>query len=238
MSPLRRRLTAVGIAVLGNGLLAVGLAWLGATERPTLPRRAVLRVVTPEPLTARPVPLEVHTVRPTQTARTATTPQLSFQIEPIQIEAVTVDVDLPDVEIGALPLRTVPFPALQPSIGVDLSERTEATVEADSFAPPEKMVPSADGVDTPPRSIQTPAPAYPRRERMRGISGFVSIRFRLDTQGQVSRIEVIRNDGPDAFVRSVENTVRTWRFHPARNDGRAVDVWARKKFRFRPKDQK
>src|SRR5262249_24991912 len=45
--------------------------------------------------------------------------------------------------------------------------------------------------------------------------GSVVIQFRVDTAGHPQEVKVVKYGGP--FARSLENTVRSWQFHPGLN---------------------
>jgi periplasmic protein TonB len=79
------------------------------------------------------------------------------------------------------------------------------------------------------------SPAYPARlqRRARPPEGSVTLRFVVDVQGRVRDVEVESSRGPRAFRQAAREAVTQWVFHPARKNGRAVAVRARKTFEFR-----
>jgi protein TonB len=90
---------------------------------------------------------------------------------------------------------------------------------------------SADRVDQPPREPAGNAkPRYPGRERELGVEGTVVLRILIDERGRVADVEVV--SGPETFRRAVLDVVRTWRFEPARHQGRVVKVWGVKEVVF------
>lgn len=68
----------------------------------------------------------------------------------------------------------------------------------------------------------TPAPPYPPEARVRGQQGTVLVRVDIGADGRVTAVAVARSSGVEALDRAVLETVRTWRFDPARKGGRAV----------------
>ena len=75
----------------------------------------------------------------------------------------------------------------------------------------------------PPRAIESPAPDWnrlPGREP-RGNSGTYALR--IDETGQVTEVHVVRSADPASDALVIE-TLRHWRFEPARRDGTAVPV--------------
>ena len=68
------------------------------------------------------------------------------------------------------------------------------------------------------------------REKQLGIEGTVVLRLLIDERGRVADVEVI--SGGMAFRHAVLQVARTWRFEPARHQGRATKVWGVKEVSF------
>ena len=87
-------------------------------------------------------------------------------------------------------------------------------------------------VDEPPRPIIRTAVEYPRRARDAGIEGTVSLVLLIGRNGSVIDVTIERAPSP-LFIKPVEQTVRQWKFSPARNQGVAVQVRMRQNITFK-----
>ena len=87
-------------------------------------------------------------------------------------------------------------------------------------------------VDEPPRPITRTAVEYPRRARDAGIEGTVSLVLLIGRNGSVIDVTIEQAPSP-LFIRPVEQTVRQWKFSPARNQGVAVQVRMRQNITFK-----
>lgn len=68
----------------------------------------------------------------------------------------------------------------------------------------------------------TPAPPYPPEARARGQQGIVLVRVDIGADGRVIDVTLARSSGWPALDRAVLETLRTWRFDPARKAGRPM----------------
>ena len=90
---------------------------------------------------------------------------------------------------------------------------------------------------TPPRPVETPAPAYPQELEDTGQSGQAVIEMTVTTEGRVARPRVQEADHP-AFGTAALAVLDQWRFEPARRDGEPVSRRIALPFQFRaPLDQ-
>lgn len=84
-----------------------------------------------------------------------------------------------------------------------------------------------------PRAVPgNPLPRYPTaavRERRQGV---VLLRLMLDAQGRVVGAKVERSSGHRDLDQSAIRTARTWRFLPARRNGKPLPTQVIKPFRF------
>lgn len=74
-----------------------------------------------------------------------------------------------------------------------------------------------------PEKIHHVAPEYPRAARDAGLEGVVILEARLDRDGKVDDVVVLRGLGQDLDEAAVK-AVRQWRYSPTRHDGRPVEV--------------
>jgi TonB family protein len=72
-----------------------------------------------------------------------------------------------------------------------------------------------------------PRPNYPEVARSEGWQGTVILRVLVDQEGRSRAVEVSRSSGFDALDRAALETVKSWRFHPARYGQRRVESWVR-----------
>lgn len=70
---------------------------------------------------------------------------------------------------------------------------------------------------TTPSYAQTPLPAYPPLARARGWEGTTLLRVEVLENGSVGRVELLRSSGHAALDHSAIETVKSWRFNPARH---------------------
>jgi protein TonB len=65
-----------------------------------------------------------------------------------------------------------------------------------------------------PRPISTPQPPYPREAARSRASGTVVVLYTIGADGRVGDVRVVRARPRGVFERTVQDTVRTWRFEP------------------------
>ena len=75
----------------------------------------------------------------------------------------------------------------------------------------------------PPKATRSPDPDYPQIPADAEPRGVVVMLVGINTKGRVELVHVLRASN-DAFQNSAVSTVRTWKFSPAKKDGRAVPV--------------
>ena len=74
-------------------------------------------------------------------------------------------------------------------------------------------------VDCPPIPILQIPPVYPMSARLKGIEGWVTVRFVVNEDGRVSNIKIIKSHPKGIFDDSVISCVSKWRFRPATVEG-------------------
>jgi TonB family protein len=94
-----------------------------------------------------------------------------------------------------------------------------ATVDDEAFAAYQRVTPGMK----PPKATRSPDPAYPDLPAYTEPNGVVVLLIGIDTKGHVDLVHVLRASN-DAFQQSAVSTVKTWRFSPAKKDGKAVPV--------------
>ena len=142
---------------------------------------------------------------------------------------------------GAKPGRE---PMLQ---GVSVSSNSETTA-ADEFQDLTLRNPSSSGgfqrsaklssppggeiIFVQPRYGENPKPPYPPEARRKGYHGEVLLKVEVLSNGQVGEIEVKKSSGHEVLDRSALNTVRKWKFVPARKGEAPVSLWVNIPIRF------
>ena len=75
----------------------------------------------------------------------------------------------------------------------------------------------------PPKATRSPDPDFPVIPVDAEPHGVVVMLIGIDTKGHVGPVHVLRASN-DAFQQSAVSTVKTWRFSPAKKDGKPVPV--------------
>jgi periplasmic protein TonB len=76
-------------------------------------------------------------------------------------------------------------------------------------------------------------PQYPREALMRGIEGWVQLRFTINPDGSVADPEVIAAEPPRLFNREAVRAILRWKFRPRIVDGQAVSRQAEQIIEFK-----
>jgi protein TonB len=73
--------------------------------------------------------------------------------------------------------------------------------------------------------LHNPAPAYPYFSRQRQQQGTVLLRVKVSIEGKAEAIELNKSSGFKLLDEVAQNTVKTWRFVPAKRGNNAVSAW-------------
>ena len=76
---------------------------------------------------------------------------------------------------------------------------------------------------TPPKATKSPDPPYPEVPEDTEPNAVVVMLIGVDTRGHVGPVHVVRSSAR-VFDKSAVETVKTWRFKPAKKDGKPVPV--------------
>lgn len=142
------------------------------------------------------------------------------RLEPIKAPAPSPPIvvpALPALVEFASPPPAVPAPPAQ-------SEVTAATV-----APPLPSPRPAPPAITPPSFnaayLRNTPPRYPNASRRTGEQGRVVMRVHVSETGSPEQVELHTSSGFERLDRAALDTVRTWKFVPAHQAGKAVAAW-------------
>jgi protein TonB len=114
-------------------------------------------------------------------------------------------------------------------------EATQSTVVAHApvASPPDvKPAPSAPPAEAPVVQarfdadyLKNPAPPYPPLSRRMGEEGKVILRVSVNPQGGADQVEIRTGSGSQRLDESAVNTVKHWKFVPAKRGDTAVQSW-------------
>ena len=75
-----------------------------------------------------------------------------------------------------------------------------------------------------PTPVKTnPIPPYPQEARASGRTGMVILKVVILADGSVGNVQVLRGDEP--FVSAALETIKHWKYEPARYKGQAISVY-------------
>lgn len=163
------------------------------TDTPPEPTPAPPKPIPPPPKPA-PVPPPIQVAKPV-------TPRPAPVVEPRRPEPV----EAPKPE----PVRSEPQPVAAPA---------PAPVEAPKPAPPLPITQPRFNADY----LDNPKPPYPSASRRMGEEGEVQLRVSVDANGNVQQIELHKSSGFARLDQSALDTVKRWRFVPARQGNQPV----------------
>jgi protein TonB len=151
----------------------------------------------------RPLPMA-----PTPKPRTVPT----RAIDPPPVIAVATDSPSP---ITLPATDSVKAPAPDSAIAASASASVPSPAAAPAITPPSFNAAYLDN----------PAPPYPAIARRTGEQGRVLLRVLVSTAGTAESVEVRTTSGSPRLDHAAQETVRHWRFVPARQGDRAVAAW-------------
>jgi protein TonB len=127
------------------------------------------------------------------------------------------------------PVRQQPKPLQQTPL-IEATASTAPAPAAPVASPPDtRPSPPIENVVTQARFdadyLRNPAPPYPPLAKRMGEQGKVVLRVSVNTQGTADSVEVKASSGSQRLDDSAVNTVRTWKFIPARRGDLPVQSW-------------
>lgn len=230
---LRRAAAAVALSILIHALVLVALSALPGERSPAssfpvelvLPPPAALPKRTPSLATPPSSPVR----RPVRHARPA-----PRRLERSNSPAPGSGAAAPE------PARTLFATPSAPGEGNDLPSAgssgapgpgsTGSTGSTESGGP--RPVPRPAPA-TPPRTLESPPPAYPASARRRRVEGLVMVRARVGREGRVLETQLAHSSGAEDLDRSAVEAVRAWRFQPGSRGTEPVEAWVNVPVRFR-----
>lgn len=144
----------------------------------------------------------------------------------------------------AKPQAELPPPRTQPktvrtdqpvsrSVVKEVAEIAAPPVAVAPTAPPAQATPTivaaTTAVDAEPDYkagyLNNPRPAYPMVARRMGWQGRVILNVEVLSEGACGAISVLHSSGHEVLDSAAMNTVKSWRFVPAKRAGRVVTQW-------------
>lgn len=196
---LARAGVAAAIASLFTCAQLAVVAWMNHAEPPPRPASRVvpLPILAP-PRRKAPLPDPEPSARLAQPSLQAPTPEPLAVVEPSAVSSLA-EVHAPADHIAVLPA---------------LSAGNLGRLGVGSM--PE------EGEDRPARPLRRPRPSYPASAKRRNIEGFVDVRMRVDAQGRVVDVVVVKGQPAGVFDTSAVQAARRYRFEPATRGGEPV----------------
>jgi protein TonB len=203
------------------GSIALHAAALGLT-----PGQLRRQAPTPEPLQVRlppaeslPRPLPVSPSAPPSAQPPAVKKHMTQPTERLRVP-----------RLAAQPEQPV-FAA--PKVATDAAPAEARTLSAAPASPAAAKDALAASKELPPLSapeflaayLHNPKPPYPISARRNGESGTVRLKVLVTSEGAAGKVELERSSGFDALDQAALETVKRWRFVPARRGDEAVDRW-------------
>lgn len=211
---------AVFAAILHGGLLGVMVAGFMATPPKTPPQAVSSMVVEVVPLSP-PMPQPAPAAMPEP---------------PPQPAAAPIKPKSPAPRPVAKPHAAKPqTPSPAPASEVSSAAPTAPGIDTPAGPAPKDPEASAPAF-VPPRSdvagLDNPHPPYPTLARRRGWEGLVVLLVLVDEMGTAQSVALHQSSGHDILDQSALNTVKSWRFVPARQGGHTVPASVQVPIRF------
>ncbi|MBT9589536.1 MAG: energy transducer TonB [Thiobacillus sp.] len=130
-------------------------------------------------------------------------------VKPKPVEPARPDISRPEPQAVPIP---APAPAPTP---------TAAEAPKPAPPPPQPVTQPRFNADY----LDNPKPPYPGVSRRMGEEGEVRLRVHVDTTGHAQQIEVYRSSGFPRLDQAALDTVKQWRFVPARQGDQPIPAW-------------
>ena len=89
-----------------------------------------------------------------------------------------------------------------------------------------------DLVDVPPKPKSRGSFKYPASAKKKGVKGYVVLSLLIDEYGRVDQVQILESSPAGVFDDAALQGINSWRFEPAKYEGKKVKVWAKQKIRF------
>lgn len=208
--PFRAPGVLAGVIVAHATILGLILAAPRTAPPPALPSPIHVRLIetaaeTPPPVPAPPPPA-VAPPRPPQsvpapTPPVAAAPSTAPQAIPEPVPALPPAEPVASPAAAALPATPQPVPPPAPPLPPVVQPRFDAAY------------------------LDNPRPPYPGVSRRMGEEGEVRLRVQVDPAGLARHVEIQQGSGYPRLDQAALDTVRQWRFVPARQGDQPIAAW-------------
>ena len=232
LAPPTQKMLYRTAALMGSGILWIGLGYLALTYVPTMQK---LQLPEPPPIDMarpeQPKPIIPPKPQPEQPVKNQQTQQNQDNTAPLTQHA-TKEV-LPLGPVDSLPIGPVGEGPVAFSGG---TEALGPTIDPVPTSLEPEAPPAPPLVINPVRQAGA-NPAFPRKALDREVSGEVTLSFTVTAQGKVANLTVI-NEVPKGygFAEAARKAVEAWTFQPQTIDGVAVAYPARYTISFKLED--
>lgn len=207
--------------VLGFVLAAHGmLLWAASIQRHDMPvapveQSILISLVVPESEMTQPRPVE-----PPRVVKPVHKPiKKKIEQRPRPVEAEP----LPQL-VASAPEVDAPGPVAAPVEPIE-PEAAQAVMEPDTPVEPVVLEEPIEQPRFNANYLDNPAPGYPAVSRRLREEGRVLLRVRVDASGTPSQVTLHQSSGFDRLDVRAAETVRRWKFVPARQGGAPVAAW-------------
>ena len=159
---------------------------------------------TPIPLRPQPVAAPAPTPQPQPSPSKVSTPTEVAQAAPVAPVSAPTAPTPPAPRAEAPPAPAPPSPA--PAPAVTAPSKTDVSIPASYSASNQK-------------------PIYPNMSKRLGEQGTVVLRVLVKADGSAGEVEVKSSSNYPRLDQAAIDAVKTWRFNPAKIDGKATDEW-------------
>jgi protein TonB len=234
-SHLRERRLLLGCLAASLALHALVLAalpvWLVKADAPSV-RVLEVALMQPEPLPvtapqpAAPAPPEEALRREPARPKSAAGRPRPKEAAPFAPEPSIA----PPPRAVTLPETTAPpSPAAATASAAAPARTAPVVAPSQASVPPQAAGESGESAPTPPlfnaAYLNNPPPRYPLAARRNGEQGTVTLRVLVNAEGRPAAVSVEKTSGSPHLDNAALDTVRSWRFVPARRGERAVEAW-------------
>ncbi len=213
-----RNPVSLALTVLVHCIVLVGVmlnvGYKAAVIKPPTPLEVTL-------LQAAPVMSAPPITQPAPPKPTKATPAIQPQVKP---------------EVRPAPVRTEPAPAaITPAPAPPVKQAAEPAPEIKSASPPVAVAaPVKTSVSLDASYVASnPKPPYPAMARRLGEEGTVFMRVLVSAEGLADKVELKKTSGSQILDQAALDTIKKWKFNPARIDGKPVAEWYETRWTFK-----
>lgn len=228
---MRLVLAALSAVCIHLSLFLVEMPWSGAALTISQSRAVAIDLVAVQKPVEKPLPPKPKVVKP----RPKPKPKPKVKPEPAP-EPVARPVAPPEPAPQPLQPEHVAEPTFDQEV---LEPDLDAAIPVDEPEPSASEEHPADEADdravvqaSKPLYELNPPPKYPRAAYRRNYQGTVKLDVRVTVNGSAAEVRIAQSSGYAILDRCALNTVRKWRFSPARRGGRPFEMWVEVPVRF------